>query len=102
MFHAHGKLGRIVAAVALTTVLSLAGPVRADTAVGRVSPADPWSWLKGWWQGGIASLVQDLTGGAPATPSFQLKDAPPPGQHCGPSPCSSPQQGGGLDPDGKP
>src|SRR6185295_17134635 len=51
MFREQGKLGRIVAAVALTTVLSLAGPVGANAAVGRISPADPWSWLKGWWQG---------------------------------------------------
>ena len=114
MFHEQGKVARIVAAVALTTVLSLAGPARAHAAnvVGRTSLADPWSWLKGWWQGGVVDLVRGWTAGAPRTsPPAALREKdgvcsptnPPP---CTPPPPPPPPTGGGnqgvgTDPDGK-
>jgi hypothetical protein len=110
MSHVQGNLGRIVAAVALATVLSLAAPARANAAVGRTSPAsDPWSWLKGWWQGGVVELVRGWTAGAPRTASpaaLQEKDGTcsptNPAACLPPPPPPGGGQGVGTDPDGKP
>ncbi|MEA2602599.1 MAG: hypothetical protein QOF89_3591 [Acidobacteriota bacterium] len=106
MFREQRKLGRIVGAVALTTVLSLAGPAGAETP-GRIGPARWLQWLDALSQGGIGELVRSWTAEAPRASNpvaLRAKDTTP----CIPTLTTScpvnppPDQGTSLDPDGKP
>ena len=105
MFREQGKLGRIVGAVALTTVFSLAVPAQADTSGGLGSSR--WlQWLDRLWQGGIAEMARNWTAEAPRASSpgvLRAKECTP----TNPTGCvGNPPPGGGqgpsTDPDGKP
>jgi hypothetical protein len=108
MLQVQGKLGRTVAAVALTTVLSLAGPARADAAEGRLGPARWLQWLDTLSQGGFGELVRSWMAAVPQTSrpaALRAKDTttciPTLTNSCTTSPPQT-GQGTSLDPDGQP
>jgi hypothetical protein len=107
MFHHphQGRFGRVLVAMALTAVLSVAAPAWADAA-GRAGSTGVWRWLEGLWEGGIGAVIRDWTAAAPAASPLQAiraQDAcPPTGCPPGTPGTGTPTQGGVTDPDGKP
>ena len=104
MFREQGRLGRIVASVALTTVLSLAGPAGADTPR-EIGPSRWSQWLDMLWQGGIAELTRSWTVAprASAPGVLRAKECTPTNPTgCVGTPPTGTGQGPSTDPDGKP
>ena len=110
MFHQKNS-GRLAGAVAVATVLSLAGPARAGAAT-MSGPVNLWAWLQDLWLARPVVSVRHRQDAAGPVSRMVLKDActnpagcPPPTT---PPPTTTPppnpgnEQGVGTDPDGKP
>ncbi|MFY9821428.1 MAG: hypothetical protein WAM82_08600 [Thermoanaerobaculia bacterium] len=98
----HRKLGRILGGAALIVALSMAFPAGAHAAG---APSGIWRWIEGLLADRIGEVIRWGTPAAASpSPAVQAKDAvcppacPPPPP---PPPPPAPNQGGGLDPDGK-
>jgi hypothetical protein len=83
--------------------LFLASPAGANAA-GIPGPAGVWRWLEGLWADRIGDVTRNWTAPRPAaspSPAAQAKDLVCPPTGCPTTPTQQ-DQGGGLDPDGRP
>jgi hypothetical protein len=93
--HLHRRLRGILSGAALAGALFLANPAGAQAA-GTSNPDGVWRWIEGMLADRIGAVTRDRT---PSRHTIRAKDLVCPPAGCPPT---TTNQGGGLDPDGKP